>query len=116
VATDVQTLAHRSGETTEMTLGMSMTGAALPLLQRWHRHHVRLLHQGLADRLTKNLMSVAETQLLLLAAHRLPCTGLQSSLPSTKDPAVRDQEIRMKAENLTVHHARLELGILRRLL
>jgi hypothetical protein len=100
-----------------MTLGMSMIGAALLLLhQRRHRRLVRLLQPRPTDNLTRNSTSVAETQLLLLAVLLLRCTDLQFSLLLTNDQAVRQQEIRMKAANLTVHHAHPELGILRLLL
>jgi hypothetical protein len=90
-----------------------MTGAALLLHQSRHRHLVRLLQPRPADSHTRNLTSVAETQLLLLAVLLLRYTDLQSSLLLTNDQAVRQQEIRMKAGNLTVHHAHPELGILR---
>jgi hypothetical protein len=99
-----------------MTLETSMIGAALLPHQCRHRHLVRLLQPRPADSHTRNSTSVAETQLLPPAVHLLLYTDLQSSLPLTNDQAVRQQEIRMKAANLTVHHAHPELGILRLLL
>jgi hypothetical protein len=99
-----------------MTLEISTTGAALLLHLHRHRHHVRLPQQGPTDQLTRNLTSVAWTPLLPHVVHLLPYTDLQSSLPSTRDRAVRPQEILMKVGNLTVHHAHLEPGIPRRLL
>ena len=99
-----------------MTLEKSMTGAVLLLRLLRHPHHVRLPQPGPTDSLTKSLTSVAWTLLLLHVAHLLLYTDLQFSLPSTRDRAVRPQEIRTKAGNLTVHHAHLEPGILRLLL
>ena len=99
-----------------MTQEISTIGAALPLHLRLHLHLVRRHHKGPADSHTRNSTSVAETPLPLLAVHLLRCTDLQSSLLLTRDQAVRHQEILTKLGNLTVHHAHLELGILRRLL
>ena len=99
-----------------MTLEISMTGAALTLHLLRLRRHVRLHQPGPTDSLTKSSTSVAWTPLLLHVVHLLPYTDLQFSLPSTRDRAVRPQEIRTKAGNLTVHHAHLEPGILRLLL
>ena len=101
---------------TGMTLEISMTGAALMLHLLQHRHHARLPQPGPTDSLTKSLTSVAWTLLLLHVVHLLPYTDLQFSLPSTRDRAVRPQEMPTKAGNLTVHHADLEPGILRLLL
>lgn len=99
-----------------MTLEMSTTGAApMPHLLR-PRRHVRLHQRGLTDSLTRTLTSVAWTLLLLHVVHLLPYTDLQFNLPSTRDRAVRPQEMPTKAGNLTVHHAHLEPGILRLLL
>ena len=99
-----------------MTLEISVTGAALMLHLLRLRRHARLHQPGPTDSRTKSLTSVAWTPLLLHVVHLLPYTDLQFSLPLTRDRAVRPQEIRTKAGNLTVHHARLEPGILRLLL
>jgi hypothetical protein len=100
-----------------MTPETSTIGADLLLLHlRRHRRLVRLLQPRSADSHTRNSTSVAETQLLLLAVLLLRCIDLQSSLLLTNGQAVRQQGIRMKAANLTVHHAHPELGILRLLL
>ena len=99
-----------------MTLEILMTGAVqMPHLLRLRRR-VRLLQPEPTDSLTKSLMSVAWTLLLLHVVHLLPYTDLQFNLPSMRDRAVRPQETLTKAGNLTVHHAHLEPGILRLLL